>query len=109
MIERRLKMDIINNIKYLRKRIWAKNNPGHHIHCIICSKYRVFEDGDYPDIYICGDCVKTFTTEYLFYRINCDRNNIHKPEFDVLEERLTFGAKCSPDPEDNGCLIINEK
>ena len=80
-----------------------------HVHCLICSKYKELEeDDDYPEIYICGDCVKTFTTEYLLYRINCAKNYIHKPEFDILEERLTFGTKCSPDPEDHGYLTITD-
>ena len=81
-----------------------------HTHCLICSKYKELEEEeDYPEIYICGDCIKTFTTEYLLYRINCAKNYIHKPEFDILEERLTFGTKCSPDPEDHGYLMIHEK
>lgn len=81
-----------------------------HIHCEICGKYKSLEEEeDYPQIYICGDCMKSFTTEYLLYRINCAKNGIYRPEFSILEERLTFGKEYSPDPNDDGYIYISEE
>lgn len=109
-----MKMDLLTNIKDeiqdLKDKARAKRDPYRHVHCEICSKPHVLEYyEDYPQIYICGDCVKSFTTEYLLYRIQCAKNYIRRPEFDILEERLTFGSKCEPDPYDNDRIWIDEE
>lgn len=65
-----------------------------HVHCLICSAPKRFysEDQKRPDVYICEDCEKTFSAEYLAHRIDCFFKGIYKREFDILEYRLTFGA-----------------
>lgn len=65
-----------------------------HIHCLICSdpyEYDYDFEGDNPTLYICNACAHSFNEEYLMYRINCAKNNIHKKSFDILEQRLTWG------------------
>ena len=64
-----------------------------HVHCLICG-----EPYDYNDRnktirrYICKECMNTFPTEYINFRIDCDKNGLYDDNFDILEWRLTFGA-----------------
>ena len=78
----------------MKLKIFKKRKYESHIHCIICSySMDTTNWDDNPKEFICGRCIETFPGDYILYRLNCYRNNIHKKEFDELEWRLTFGDK----------------
>lgn len=62
-----------------------------HIHCLICGTPKNIDKKSRIDLYVCDRCMKSFPDDYILYRINCRKNNIHHKSFDFLEARLTFG------------------
>ena len=75
-----------------------------HIHCLICSEPYEYEEGYWdepPTEYICNACAQSFPADYLLYRLNCRKNNIHTKDFDVLEWRLTWGQNSPIDFKTN--------
>lgn len=71
-----------------------------HIHCIICGEpYDIDPEvwgDDSPGIYVCNACNHSFDPQYISYRIDCWEKGIHRPEFNVLEWRLTWGDHDHP-------------
>lgn len=69
-----------------------------HIHCIICGEPHEIDTEDWyiseiPAAWICNACAHSFDSQYLIHRIQCYKEGVHKPEFDTLEWRLTWGSQ----------------
>ena len=71
-----------------------------HVHCLICGRPYDYNDRNKTiRRYICKECMNTFPTEYINFRIDCFKNGLYDKGFDLLEHRLTFGANGYIDPK----------
>ena len=64
-----------------------------HIHCIICSEPKDFDDLTDFHGYVCNTCMHTFPDDYIMYRMKCWDEGIYREAFNLLEERLALGDR----------------
>ena len=60
-----------------------------HTHCIICSKYKSLGNETDQHDYICEECMSSFPTDYILFRLKCHKEGIWLKQFDNLEMRLS--------------------